>query len=200
MNIGKLDWHQLSRRRFLIGSVGAAIGIAALGSEMFGSPAPADARGDSADDGRLLVFSASNALTLTAFAEAVLPRDPLFPSMTDTQLIQRCDEELYFVDEAIRADVGAALDLLEWLPVVRGYFSRFSRMPATERAALIESMLASRIETLRAVANNLKIVVHFLYYAHPATWALTGYDGPFARLEPKQSEQRLHYALRRAKA
>ena len=189
MNIGKMDWQQLSRRRFLIGSAAAAFGVAALGSVIL-DETPASAFP------RLQLLAMRHAHTLNAFAEAVLPVTPGFPSISDTGVIRRFDEELYFVDDSIQDDVAAALDLLEWLPIVTGYFARFSNLPLTDRTAFIDGMLSSRLETFRAVASNLKNAIHFLHYAHPASWTWTGYDGPFARVEPKQSEQRMYYAAK----
>jgi hypothetical protein len=36
--------------------------------------------------------------------------------------------------------------------------------------------------------------VHLFYYGHRATWRATGYDGPFSRIEPILSEQRIYFA------
>lgn len=200
MNIGKLDWHQLSRRRFLLASVATAAAL--VGCE---ADSPRDVQVAAALDGdagmyALLVFSATQARTLQAFAEAVLPAAQGWPSVAEVEMLRRFDEELFFVDEAIRQDVAAALDVLEWLPLVRGHLSRFSELPVARRAGVIEGMMTSRLEILQAIANNLKVVCQFFYYAHPATWPSIGYEGTFAGIEPKESEQRRYYRMRSGQA
>ncbi len=191
MTIDHLEIRGLSRRRFLAGCVAIAGLAAACGRRArYGSPSiPSRA----ADGALLLVLTEGEAQTLTAFAESVLPTGAAAPSLADTHLIERFDEEFFFVDEAVRADMKMALGVLEWVPPLGGYFHRFSHMNLLTRTALVQSMMGSRLETSRAIANSLRFAVHFFYYAHPATWALSGYDGPFAHLAPQLSEQRTHY-------
>jgi hypothetical protein len=191
MTFDHLEIRGLSRRRFLAGCVAIA-GVAAACSRRakFGSPSIFSRAAGGAP---LLVLTDGEAQTLTAFAESVLPTGAAAPSLADTRLIERFDEEFFFVDEAVRADLKLALGALEWLPLLGGYFHRFSHMNLYTRTALVQSMLGSRFETSRAIANSLRFAVHFFYYAHPATWAMSGYDGPFAHLAPQLSEQRMRY-------
>lgn len=190
MILEQLDIRGLSRRR-LLGAVLMCAGAAATAcggrARSSGDP-PAVANGR-----RFLVLSADDLVTLAAFAEAVLPAPGLGPSYVETDILRRLDEEMFFVEAAVRADLDAALSLLEWYPLVSGHVHRFSHLKATGRTALIERMLSSRFDIPRAIANSLRFMVHFLHYAHPATWAMTDFDGPFSRLAPQLSEQRLRY-------
>lgn len=198
MNMQPLEITGLSRRRFL-GAVLAGAGVvAALGRS---ARATAGEELGSLNGARLLTLSDAHAVTLAAFAESVLPQGPGLPSIGDTHLIQRFDEEFFFADAAVRADMQTALTALEWLPVASGILHHFSTLPLGRRAEFVAQLVQSRFETPRSIANSLRVVVHFFHYAHPATWALSGYDGPFSHLGPQLSEQRLHYlALTKAKA
>ncbi len=186
-----LDWHGLGRRRFLR-TFALWSGAAAT--------LPLVACTDATQaTGRLLVLSTAQATTLAALAQAVVPSQPGFPTAAQAQVVQRMDEELWLSDVSIQDDMRAALSVMEWLPLAYGYFSRFSKLSLAQQQALINTTMASRINIVRAIATNLKLVAHFMYFGHPSTWAAIGYDGPFQKLPPIQSEQRKAYALRVAK-
>ncbi len=114
MTFDHLEIRGLSRRRFLAGCVAIA-GVAAACSRRakLGSPSIFSRAAGGAP---LLVLTDGEAQTLTAFAESVLPTGAVAPSLADTSLIERFDEEFFFVDEAVRADLKLALGALEWLP------------------------------------------------------------------------------------
>ena len=178
----------LSRRQLLVGLVTCAGALAACGRR---GPS---ARGRGSLDGApMLVLSDAHAATLPALAEVVLPNEPGTPSIAGTGLIRRFDEEFYFVEESVRQDMLMALAVLEWQPLAAGHLHRFSRLDAAARSAVVERLLNSRFEVLRAIATSLRVAVLFFYYAHPATWPVTGFDGPFSHLAPQLSEQRLRY-------
>jgi len=177
----------LARRRLL----GAALACAALwGCRREQHSAPNGPAG-SLNGAPLLVLTDSQAVTLASFAGAVLQGSPLPDPVTP--VLRRLDEELYFVDEAVRSDVGAALAFLDWYPVLRFKFHRFADLGPERRSSLIEEMITSRFETPRAVANSLRVAVLFFHYAHPSSWSVTGYDGPYSHFAPQMSEQRLRY-------
>ncbi len=184
-----LDWHGLGRRRVLrlLGTLGAATVAApvltACGSTSGTAPT-------------LLVLSPSQAATMAAIAGAVVPTQPGFPTVTQAQVVPRLDEELWLSDASIQDDMRAALDVAEWMPLLYGQFSRFSRLERSAQQALLERWMASSVETVRAIGTNLKLVSHFMYFGHPSSWAAIGYDGPFQKRPPIQSEQRKAYALR----
>ncbi len=187
-----LDWHGLGRRRFLrlllqTGTAAAVLPLAACS-------------GDAPQPTRLLVLSGAQAVTLAALAQAVVPSQKGFPTAAQAQVVQRMDEELWLSDVSIQDDMRAALTVMEWLPLAYGYFSRFSRLGVAQQQAMVHTAMASRMDIVRAVGTNLKLVSHFMYFGHPCTWAAIGYDGPFQKLPPIQSEQRKAYAIRVAGA
>lgn len=188
MRIDQLGIRGLARRRVLKAMGGCAFLLAACGS------GPRDVHSDDdemANGARLLVLSTSEAATLGAFARTILGGSAV--PYTETRVLQRLDEELYFVDAAVRADFHAALVFLDWYPLWHFKWRRFAHLDASERATLLDAMTTSDMATSRAVANSLRFVVLFFHYAHPATWPMTTYDGPFSHLPPQMSEQRLRY-------
>lgn len=186
------DWGALSRRRFLVGALG--LGGAALGG--IGLSACARREAQAADGQPLLVLRPGEVATLTALGEAILPPQAGFPDMAEAEVLRRLDEELYFVGASIRGDMHAALAVMAWSPLIYGHMRRFERLDAAARRDILERMMNSGNEILRAVGTNLKLVLHFMYFGHPATWRAIAYDGPFAGLPPAASAQRRHYAER----
>jgi len=184
-----LDWHGLGRRRFLrllttIGATAVAGSLVTACGNATSGPL------------RLLVLSPSQATTLAALAQAVVPSQPGFPNVAQAQVVQRLDEELWLSNSSIQDDLRAALGALEWMPLAYGHFTRFSRLATFEQQALIQRWMESRFDLVRAIATNLKLVAHFMYFGHPSTWGAIGYDGPFQKLQPILSEQRKAYAQR----
>lgn len=179
----------LSRRRMLGLSLG--LGAALLGGGVLPTR---EARAMGRGANRCLSFDASQAATLAALIGAVVPTTPGFPSAEDAEVLDRFDEETYFVSDEVRDDIRTAIDVLEYLPLLYGHFSRFSHLAVDERQRVLEAAAQSRFAVPRAVAGSLRMMAHLFYYGHRATWHATGFDGPFARLEPKLSEQRIHFA------
>jgi hypothetical protein len=184
-----LNWHGLGRRRFLrtITHMGAAAAVA---------PLLAACSNDLVGPTRLLVFSPAQAATLAALAHAVIPSQKGFPTVAQAQVVQRMDEELWLSDVSIQDDMRAALGVAEWLPLAYGYLGRFSRLTVQQQQELVRRWMESSVDIVRAIGTNLKLVAHFMYFAHPSAWAAIGYDGPFQKLPPIQSEQRKAYAIR----
>lgn len=186
-----LDWHGLGRRRFLrlLAHLGTATAVTPLLTGCSRTPLGAK---------RLLVLSIAQAATLAALAQAVVPSQRGFPSVAQAQVVQRMDEELWLSDTSIQDDMQAALTALEWLPLAYGHFSRFSHLDLARQQSLVRAWMDSRVELVRVIATNLKLVSHFMYFGHPSTWGSIGYDGPFQKLAPLQSVQRKAYAIRTA--
>ena len=139
-------------------------------------------------------MSATQARTLAAVADAVIPTQPGFPDAAQAEVVRRFDEELSFVSPSIRSDLQAALGVLEYAPFLYGHFSRFTALDIPARREVLQAMNTSRVEILRAVGNNAKILVQFFYFGHPSVWAAIGYDGPFGKMPEQMSEQRAWYA------
>ncbi|MFA5939080.1 MAG: twin-arginine translocation signal domain-containing protein [Sinimarinibacterium sp.] len=184
-----LDWGGVTRRGFMksLAAVGAVVGgLAASGCER-GTEQGADGR-------PLLALSAAQARTLGAVADAVIPTQPGFPSAAQADVVRRFDEELSFVAPSIQSDLQAALGVLEYAPFLYGHFSRFAALGIPARREVLQAMNTSRVEILRAVGNNAKILVQFFYFGHPSVWTAIGYDGPFGKMPEQMSEQRAWYA------
>lgn len=142
--------------------------------------------------GRLLALNGYLADVVEAFAEVTLPQNGM-PDATATQVVRRLDEELTFVAEQIRSDFVAALYLVEFSPAAYGYFGRMSRLTPEKRLAFLQKAGGPGSDLVRAAVSNIRMLVMFCYYGHPATWKRIGYDGPFGGLPEKLSEQRLYY-------
>lgn len=186
----RIGWGTVSRRRFLRGAgfVCAGVGVG------LGASACREDHAMGLDGRPLLALDARQAATLAAVADAVVPTQPGFPTAAQAQVLRRFDEELSFVAPSIRDDLRAALDVLEFLPPLYGRLSRFSTLDAAGRRDVLTRMCSSRVELLRAVGANVKILVQFFYFAHPSVWTAIGYDGPFGRMPEQTSEQRAWYA------
>jgi len=141
--------------------------------------------------GKLLVIDQSRAQVLFAFAEVCVSNAR--EAISRARVIQRLDEELYFVSASIRDDFLLALDALEYLPIVYGRFSRFSKMNLADREALLTSLQQTRINAVSAVLNACRMAVMMMYYGHESTWAGINYDGTFSRAPQILSLQRQQY-------
>lgn len=182
----------MPRRKLLKWGV---FGVVALGSAttfMLG-----DRGGDERAAGEslsLLVFNRDHAQTLLAMLQMVLPSSHVTNAALHNQVLSRIDEEFYFVDGKIQADFCLALDVLEYLPILFGHFSRFSKLSRVDRDEFLARMQNTRSDTFRAVINNCRLFPLYVYYGLEVSWQTIGYDGPFSRIKPVVSEQRQFYA------
>lgn len=190
--------HKLPRRRLLKLFVksGSLLGAGLLGSQMSGCgdrASPHSGQGDvyKTGFGNLLVLNQDRASALYAFAEACVPNSR--DQIRQAQVLPRIDEELYFVSTQIREDFLLALDVLEYLPLVYGFFSRFTRLNLPERERFLRGLQNTRINTVSAVISACRMAVMMMYYGHDSTWNDIHYDGTFARLPQIESAQRAHY-------
>ena len=180
-----------ARRKFLkysLLSLGSLVGAGALGAGVFVSNRYRDKYG------KLLVLDGHLADIVHAFAEAALPLGTGFPSIEEAQVVNRMDEEFFFIDPAIQSDFKAVLYLVEAMPIAEGYFSRFSRLAREKRIEFLEQMQSTDNDLYRVAIANARMVVRLMYYGHPSTWKAIGYDGPFANVPEVRSEQRKYYA------
>jgi len=142
--------------------------------------------------GPLMVFDEPQANILYALSEAYISNAKNTQQLTG--VIQRLDEELYFVSDSIREDFKLALDVMEHLPLAYGKFSRLSRLTIDQRRLFLVAIQGSGIQTIRAVANACRMAVFMTYYNQESTWSTIGYGGTFSQLPEKLSPQRQHYA------
>ncbi|MDF1630604.1 MAG: hypothetical protein P1U78_12485 [Alcanivoracaceae bacterium] len=174
--------------------------LAALGAVALGSAATFVFVGgrsevyDAGKHGRLLVLKKSNAETLLAMIQAILPQAKAADEPLHLQVMARIDEELYFVDKKIREDFCLALDVLEFLPTVLGEFSRFSTLGLSERQQFLSTTKNTRNDIVRAVIHNCRSLPMYIYYGLETSWQDIGYDGSFSKMTPLMSEQRRYYA------
>jgi hypothetical protein len=180
-----------ARRKFLKNTLiglGTVAGLSAVGVGVFNTNQFADKYG------KLLVLDGHLADIVHAFAEAAMPIGNGFPSIEETQVVKRMDEELFFINENIQSDFKAVLYLVELLPFSYGKMSRFSRLSRAERIALLEETTNTDNDLTRVAVANIRMVVRLMYYGHPSTWKAIGYDGPFGNIPEVVSEQRKYYA------
>ncbi|BEP57063.1 MULTISPECIES: hypothetical protein [unclassified Variovorax] len=144
--------------------------------------------------GKLLALDDHHADIVHALAEACTPDRPGFPTVEQTEIVARLDEELFFVSDGICSEMKAALYLIEMLPLVSGHVSRLSCMPVAERRAFLAKASETRNDTVRVAVSSLAAAMRWYYYGHPASWNAIGYDGPFMQLPEQHSEQRVFYA------
>jgi len=144
--------------------------------------------------GTLLTFNHEQANTLFAFSEACLALEP--GEIIDTNVIARLDEEFYFVSSFIRSDFKLALNVMEYLPIVYGSFSRFSKLSTIQREDLLDKFSHTKSDTVRAVIHNLRMAVMLTFYGHESSWSAIKYDGSFSNIPAQQSTQRKHYQER----
>lgn len=83
-------------------------------------------------------------------------------------------------DPVVAGQVRVALAALEHLGGAGPLsFGRFSRRTRAEQAAIIEAWRRSRLGPKRQIADAMRRIALFTWYAQPSTWAAIGYDGPW---------------------
>lgn len=184
--------HFFARRRFLKMTLLGVGGIAAVAAGGVGYLTMTHRYQERY--GRLLSLDGHLADIVHALAEASVPDRPGFPGVEEAEVVTRLDEEMYFVSDGIGSDLKTAFYLIEMLPLLKGYMSRFSRLPLAERRRFLAEAGDTTDDTVRAVVFNLPATMRMYYYGHPSSWRAIGYDGPFMNLPEKRSEQRLRYA------
>lgn len=192
----------LPRRRFLKIGLAAVAGLAAVGggAVWLMSGGDEDLSPKETGFGKLLVLDPKRADIFHAFAEAALPKEEGFPTAREAQVVERLDEELYFVDASIRGDVKMVIDVFNLLPFFYGRFSTFTSLEPEDRTAFLKETQATKSDTVRVVVNALRMGALMMYYGHESTWNVIGYDGPHGGLEPIMNAQRTHYAQRTGRA
>lgn len=184
-----MHFEPLPRRRFLQACVAAGAAASLL-------PAMAARAAIATHDtalGRLLVLDARRLAILEAFAEGTIATGDGFPPIRATGMARRIDEELFFVEDAIRDDLLLAIDAIDLLPIAYGRFSRLHRLEPADCRDFLASLADTRFDLVRALVNGLHMVTSLMYYADRAVWPAMGYDGTHAQLPPRDDEQRAHY-------
>ncbi|RHX92323.1 hypothetical protein [Leptospira stimsonii] len=142
---------------------------------------------------KTLFFSESEAAFLQAYSQTLLPQEPGFPDIEKAEVVRRLDEEFFFVDSGITDDFKSLIFILEYLPLVSGYWSRFSRLSEEDRRKFLYSQEKTDSDLIRAALANLKMPIFLMYYGHESSFKAISYDGPFANPPEKLSESRIYY-------
>ncbi|EPG74090.1 hypothetical protein LEP1GSC058_3543 [Leptospira fainei serovar Hurstbridge str. BUT 6] len=140
-----------------------------------------------------LFFSDDELNTMAALAEAILPEGKNVPTYKQAEVLERLDEEFYFVDPFLSEDFKSLILVIEYLPIFQGKFSRFSRMPLDSRRSFLNSLADTNSDLIRAVWANLRMPIYLVYYGHPSTFHMISYEGPFGNPPEKLSESRIYY-------
>lgn len=111
--------------------------------------------------------------TLERALEVLLPDDaPVAEIALDV------DRFLADGDPVVAHQLRLALGVLEHTAGLPG-FARFSRLDRGSRAAVLEAWRRSALGPRRQIADALRRVALFSWYARPESWAAIGYDGPW---------------------
>ena len=191
------SFRRFSRRRWLQASLGVGTAIVAAG--WFASRV-SEKRTVGSSTPTCFVFDAAQSMTLLGLIEAVVPASKENRINQETEVLERFDEEAYFVSPDVKEDIRTAVRILEYLPLIYGKLRRFSGLSLSDRQDVLRQAFQSRFEIPRVVTSSLRLMVLLFYYGHPSSWQAIGYEGPFAKLKPKLSEQRTYFAyLKKAK-
>jgi hypothetical protein len=177
-----------TRRRLL------AAGAASTGLLLMGGGLRFFALGYALRPGEVaLGMSVKELCVVRSIVDALLPAAAQMPSGVDLGVHQRIDEELWAQPAATRADLRAAIQLIEHSPPAFGAFGRLSRLDREARARVYAKLVAGDVDVVVQAAAALKQLAHIFYYGDPRTWAGIGYDGPLVRT-PKPPPSALGYA------
>ncbi|EMJ61418.1 MULTISPECIES: hypothetical protein [Leptospira] len=142
---------------------------------------------------KTLFFSISEVEFLSAYSQTLLPQESGFPDIEKAEVIRRLDEEFFFVSPDVSDDFRSLILILEYLPLVKGYWGRFSRLNEEDRKNFLLSQETTESDTIRAALTNLKLPIYLVYYGHESSFKAISYDGPFGNPPEKLSESRIYY-------
>lgn len=142
------------------------------------------------------VLSASDATTLHAACEALLP--PMPPPATGRwpwlPVVQAIDRYLWHLPRPMRSEVSLLCTCVAQCPLVRGLAVSFADLTVADRLTVI-AWMAAQAGPLRDAHAGLVGLVMLGAYQLPTAWAAIGYEGPMvAELPrpPRESWDRLH--------
>lgn len=125
-----------------------------------------------------------------AIVEALHPADGDLPSGLSIGVHLRIDEEVWSANDHARADLKAAIGVLEHVPLLFGWGGRLTHLPPADRVAFLVEVMATGPGPIGRAATAIKQLCSLFYYSHPATWAAIGYDGPWVPESPPDSSVR----------
>lgn len=168
----------LSRRRFLkTGLLVAAGGVAVLGGTFaWLARSPKDAQPKPAG---IHALSDREYHLFAAICAAALPGEDntenLLPWM-QVPVLAHIDELIADVPAHARGDVGKALQLFDYAPVL-AHGKRFTDLSVADARAMLVAWNQGG-EIKRAVSNLVRKLAYIGYWRESATWAPIDYEGP----------------------
>jgi hypothetical protein len=169
----------ISRRRFLKTTIGGALllGGAYVVGRQLGRYAVEEAIAR-----RLEVLSPKEYVVLAAVARRICAADaPGPPTADDAGVALFVDGYLARLDEGLRADVKALLQLVEHGGFFRLRAARFTKMAPDEQDAMLADWEASRLAVRRQGFQALKTMCLLGYWRDERTWPMLGYAGPMVK-------------------
>jgi hypothetical protein len=170
----------IKRKNFLLGSLGA-LGVYFVLSPFVGRTV------------RTLFLSKNQSEVLLAYLSAILPLPFSKNDAHKQALLQRIDEELFFVNESIQSEFYSGILLLEFYPWLLGYWSSFSNLETQDALECIENGLKSASLSVRAAFSSVRMLCYLVHYGQKEPWKDIKYDGPFGSFPQKISESRAYY-------
>lgn len=172
----------ISRRRFLKTTIGGTLllGGAYVVGRQIGRYSV-----DEPVARRLEVLSPKEYVVLAAVARRVCAADegppPAPPTADEAGVALFVDGYLARLDEGLRSDVKALLQLVEHGGFFRLRAMRFTKMAPDEQDAMLADWEGSRLAVRRQGFQALKTMCLLGYWRDDRTWPLLGYSGPMVR-------------------
>ncbi|MCG6145943.1 hypothetical protein [Leptospira bandrabouensis] len=170
----------ISRKKFILGTFGF-LGVYALGSHFI------------TKSNRTLFLSKFQIRVIEKYLKATLPEEIFQSKLYERDLIQRIDEELFFVNESIQSEFMGAILLVEIYPLGKGYWSTFSNLDSKSAKEIILKGMQSSSLSVRAAFSTLRMLSFLIHYGQKDSWQKIGYSGPYGGFPEKLSESRIYY-------
>lgn len=179
----------ISRRRLIQVGVGGAAVLALSGGVLSWL-----SLGYSLEPGEVAIgFSVKQFCIARSVVDTILPQGRGQKSGVELGVPQRMDEQAWASDPGIRADLKAALELIEHVPPLYGHFGRLTSLARADREDVLRAMLRSSQDVFVRTATAIKELTYLCYYTEDATWPALGYDGPWVKT-PRPPESAERYA------
>ncbi|MCC6159921.1 MAG: hypothetical protein IT350_17850 [Deltaproteobacteria bacterium] len=116
---------------------------------------------------------------LNALAEAIIGDGGAVPiGHVEARSVDRAIEHLRTQAPDVRRGFVALAWFFEWLPVLIGEFSRFSRLSVERRLRVLDRCEKSALSAFRQIAQMLKLVIYLQYYSEPVVERALGIEAP----------------------
>ncbi|MCZ8345817.1 MAG: hypothetical protein O9346_05315 [Leptospiraceae bacterium] len=142
---------------------------------------------------KTLFFSKFQLNVLVLFLSSLLSNNFSKDEAYLNKLLQRMDEELFFVNEGIQGEFDAAILLVEFCPWIFGYWSSFSKLSLEDARSCIQDGINSQNHSIRSAFSSIRMLSYMIHYGQKESWNAIHYDGPFAGFSEKFSESRAYY-------